>query len=123
MNLVNYSSVNYNKNIFTLREKVSQDVYLRTSLYSISNRKNQFMFKEPTFSIVMKSPKTKQSFRYARNSTSTAGSNHQESKTVSRLSTYQSNNTALMSKTKTMTLYDSLVLSKEKKLKRTVQLK
>ena len=110
MNLVNYSSVNYNKNIFTLREKVAQDVYLRTSLFSISNRKNQFMFKEPSFSIVMKSPKTKQSFRYARNNTSTAGS-------VSRLSTYQSNSTALISKTKTMTLYDSLVLSKEKKLK------
>lgn len=113
MNLVNYSSVNYNKNIFTLREKVAQDVYLRTSLYSISNRKNQFKFKEPTFLIVMKSPKTKQSFRYARNNTSTCGSNHNESRTVSRISTIQSNNPI----TKTLTLYDSLVLSKEKKLK------
>lgn len=49
MSYIPYSSVNYNKNLWILREKVSQDVHLRNSLFNISNRKNMYQFKQPIF--------------------------------------------------------------------------
>ena len=36
------STVNYNRNLTILREKVSQDLYLRNSIYNINNRKPHY---------------------------------------------------------------------------------
>ena len=38
-NRVNFSTLNFNKNIFTLREKITQDLSLKSSLYNISKRR------------------------------------------------------------------------------------
>lgn len=40
-NLAN-STINYNKNLSILREKVSQDLYLRNSIFNINNRKPHY---------------------------------------------------------------------------------
>lgn len=110
MNYIHYSSVNYNKNLWILREKVSQDVYLRNSLFNISNRKNMYKFKEPVFQYISTSPRSKHSTCYSPMNTSFRSSN----KSMSRGSTIKNNSTITRSKTKTVTLYDSILSSKEK---------
>ena len=111
MSYIHFSSVNYNKNLWILREKVSQDVYLRNSLFNISNRKNMYKFKQPVFQYISTSPKSKQSTRYSPMNTSFRSS----SKSISRGSTIKNSaSTISKAKTRTITLYDSLLSSKEK---------
>ena len=59
MSYIPYSSVNYNKNLWILREKVSQDVYLRNSLFNISNRKSMYQFKQPIVQYISTAPRSK----------------------------------------------------------------
>ena len=99
MSYIHYSSFNYNKNLWILREKVSQDVYLRNSLFNISNRKNMYKFKQPVFQYISTSPKSKQSTRYSPMNTSFRSS----SKSISRGSTIK-NSASTISKAKTRTI-------------------
>lgn len=118
MSYIPYSSVNYNKNLWILREKVSQDVHLRNSLFNISNRKNMYQFKQPIFQYISTAP-SKRSTGYSPMTTSFRASN----KSISRGSTYK-NNCSTISKTRTVSLYDSLLSSKEKVLKvKTLEIK
>lgn len=109
MNHVNYSSLNYNKNIFTLREKVSQDVYLKTSLFNISTRKNMYKFKPPVFQYCITSPRSKLSTMYSKGNCS----NKSSTKSITLNST-KHKNFSTINKTRTVTLYESLLNSKEK---------
>ena len=119
MSYIPYSSVNYNKNLWILREKVSQDVYLRNSLFNISNRKSMYQFKQPIVQYISTAPRSKHSTGYSQMTTSFRASN----KSISRGSTIK-NNCSTISKARTVSLYDSILSSKEKVLKvKTLEIK
>ena len=73
-NLAN-STVNYNKNLSILREKVSQDLYLRNSIYNINNRKPHYGINKNIYMIYTVKSKNKKAKKN--------NGQHQQNKSIS----------------------------------------
>jgi hypothetical protein len=55
-----YPSMNYHKNIYSLREKVTQDLSLRSNIYNINRRKPIYKVHQPSVTFVETFPSRNQ---------------------------------------------------------------